>query len=72
MFTEAPPRYVPLEALEHLQSHLQEGDTVKDGRLLDSEGNEVPVITASGDVVPAPLTQEIPQVQKDPEGPGER
>ena len=72
VFTEAPPRYVPLEALEHLQSHLQEGDTVKDGRLLDSEGNEVPVITASGDVVPAPLTQEIPQVQKDPEGPGER
>ncbi|WP_369060110.1 nucleobase:cation symporter-2 family protein [Kocuria rhizophila] len=72
VFTEAPPRYVPLEALEHLQSHLQEGDTVKDGRLLDSEGNEVPVITASGDVVPSPLTQEIPLVRTDPEDPGER
>lgn len=65
VFTEAPVRYVPIEALEHLQSHLQEGDSVKDGKLLDAEGKEVPVVTASGEVVPAPLTQEIPQVRKD-------
>ncbi|RKQ33716.1 nucleobase:cation symporter-2 family protein [Kocuria tytonis] len=61
VFTEAPPRYVPLEALEHLQSHLQEGDTVRDGKLVDSEGNEVPAITAAGEIVPAAIDPEHPE-----------
>ena len=56
VFAEAPPRYVPMESLEHLQEILQEGDTVKDGKLMDSEGNEVPCITTEGKVVPVPVT----------------
>lgn len=55
VFTEAPPRFVPIASIEHFQNHLREGDTVKDGKLVDSEGNEIPCITASGEVVPAPL-----------------
>lgn len=55
VFTEAPPRFVPIASIEHLQNHLGEGDTVKDGKLGDSEGNEIPCIIASGEVVPAPL-----------------
>ncbi|WP_367404810.1 solute carrier family 23 protein [Kocuria marina] len=55
VFTEAPPRFVPIASIEHLQNHLREGDTVKDGKLVDSEGNEIPCIIASGEVVPAPL-----------------
>lgn len=55
VFTEAPPRFVPIASIEHLQNHLGEGDTVKDGKLGDSEGNEIRCIIASGEVVPAPL-----------------
>ena len=55
VFTEAPPRFVPIASIEHFQNHLREGDTVKDGKLVDSEGNEIPCITASGELVPAPL-----------------
>ncbi|MCT1616843.1 MULTISPECIES: hypothetical protein [Kocuria] len=46
---------MPIASIEHLQDHLREGDIVKDGKLVDSEGNELPCIIASGEVVPAPL-----------------
>lgn len=52
VFREALP---PVAPLEHFQNHLREGGSVKDGKLVDSEGKEIPCITASGEVVPAPL-----------------
>ncbi|MFI7495351.1 nucleobase:cation symporter-2 family protein [Kocuria sp. M4R2S49] len=51
VFAQANVRAVRYESLEHLQDHLQEGDTIKDGKLVDCEGNEVPVITAAGEIV---------------------
>lgn len=57
VFTAAPPRYVRLESLEHLQGSLREGDTIKNGKLVDSEGTEVPAITASGEIVQAPVVE---------------
>jgi xanthine permease len=53
VFAQAPVRAVRYESLEHLQDHLQEGDTVKDGKLVDCEGNEVPVITSAGEIIDA-------------------
>lgn len=57
VFTAAPPRYVRIESLEHLQGSLREGDTIKNGKLVDSEGKEIPAITASGEVVQAPVVE---------------
>jgi NCS2 family nucleobase:cation symporter-2 len=51
VFANAPVRAVRYESLEHLQDHLQEGDTVKDGKLVDCDGNPVPVITAAGEII---------------------
>nr|WP_309126041.1 nucleobase:cation symporter-2 family protein [Kocuria sp.] len=51
VFANAPVRAVRYESLEHLQDHLQEGDTVRDGKLVDCDGNEVPVITAAGEII---------------------
>ncbi|KUG61722.1 uracil permease [Kocuria rosea subsp. polaris] len=51
VFANAPVRAVRYESLEHLQDHLQEGDTVKDGKLVDCDGNAVPVITAAGEII---------------------
>ncbi|WP_129359521.1 nucleobase:cation symporter-2 family protein [Rothia uropygioeca] len=59
VFASAPPRYVPFEALEQLRGRLHEGDVVKDGKILDADGNEVPCITASGQVVDAPAMDNI-------------
>lgn len=55
VFTAAPPRYVREESLEHLQGSLREGDTIKNGKLVDADGKEIPAITASGDVVQASM-----------------
>ncbi|MEX5272685.1 nucleobase:cation symporter-2 family protein [Kocuria sp. CPCC 205235] len=57
VFTAAPPRYVRQESLEHLQGSLREGDTIKNGKLVDAEGKEIPAITASGEVVQAPVVE---------------
>jgi uracil-xanthine permease len=63
VFANAPVRAVRYESLEHLQDHLQEGDTVKDGKLVDCEGNPVPVITAAGEIIDT-------RVCKPQDGPG--
>ena len=57
VFTAAPPRYVRIESLEHLQGSLREGDTIKNGRLMDAEGKEIPAITAAGEVIQAPVVE---------------
>lgn len=57
VFTAAPPRYVRLESLEHLQGSLREGDTIKNGKLVDAEGKEVPAITAAGEVIQVPVVE---------------
>ena len=57
VFTAAPPRYVRLESLEHLQGSLREGDTIKNGKLMDAEGKEVPAITAAGEVIQVPVVE---------------
>ncbi|MBD2766009.1 purine permease [Kocuria sp. cx-455] len=57
VFTAAPPRYVRLESLEHLQGSLREGDTIKDGKLVDAEGKEVPAITAAGEIIQVPVVE---------------
>ena len=51
VFANAPVRAVRYESIEHLQDHLQEGDTVRNGKLVDCDGNEVPVITAAGEII---------------------
>lgn len=63
VFAQAPVRAVRYEVLEHLQDHLQEGDTVKDGRLVDSSGTPVPVVTAAGQIID-------PALLKPKDGPG--
>ena len=55
VFGAAPVRFIRFETLEHLQDTLKEGDVVKDGKLMDSEGNEIPCVTASGEVVEMPV-----------------
>ena len=51
VFANAPVRAVRYESLEHLQNHLHEGDTIKDGKLVDCDGNPVPVVTAAGEII---------------------
>src|SRR5699024_11862968 len=55
VFASAPPRFVPIEALEQLRGRLHEGDVVRDGKIVDASGVEVPCVTASGQVVESPV-----------------
>lgn len=63
VFAKAPVRALRYESIEHLQEHLQEGDTIKGGRLVDGDGNPVPVITAAGEIIDT-------RVCKSPDGGG--
>lgn len=51
VFARAPLRGVSYASLAHLREQLQEGDHVDGGRLVDCHGQEVPVITAEGEVI---------------------
>lgn len=51
VFARAPVRGVSYEAVEHLSRQLKEGDYVAGGKLVDCNGQEVPVITAEGEIV---------------------
>lgn len=57
VFARAPLRGISYESLEHLSQQLQEGDHVEGGRLVDCHGQEVPVITAEGEVVDVPICE---------------
>lgn len=61
VFASAPPRFVPIEALEQLRGRLHEGDVVRDGKIVDASGVEVPCVTASGQVVESPVIDPPPR-----------
>lgn len=53
VFAAAPPRMVTQEEV----AGLKEGDAVQDGKLVDADGNEIPVVTAEHKI--AVLTQHV-------------
>ncbi|ATG52743.1 uracil permease [Brachybacterium vulturis] len=57
VFARAPIRGVSYESLEHLNRQLKEGDYVSGGKLVDCNGQEVPVITAEGEIVDVPICE---------------
>ncbi|ASK66451.1 uracil permease [Brachybacterium avium] len=57
VFARAPLRGVSYESLEHLNRQLKEGDYVENGKLVDCNGQEVPVITAEGEIIDVPICE---------------
>ena len=70
VFARAPLRAVTYASLAHLREQLQEGDHVEGGRLVDCNGQEVPVITAEGEVVDVSIC-DVDEIGTGPAAPAE-
>nr|WP_313817644.1 nucleobase:cation symporter-2 family protein [Citricoccus sp.] len=66
VFANAPVRGVRYESVGHLQDHLKEGDTVRDGQLVDCDGNPVPVITDTGEIIDTRICAPPDEAQEKP------